>query len=155
VRAHTRFDHIYAAVEGQSLIGTAVWRPPNAAVDGVREQLRGLITRWQLLALSPRVGKMLLQGFVNLEATHPKAPHWYLFFIGINSRWRGRGIGARLMVPVLEAADAAKMPCYLETPFPQTLPFYQKLGYEVIGEPRPFTGGPQLWAMTRKPRPEG
>ena len=154
VRTHMRFNHVYAALEGHALIGTAVWRPPHAAVTGFRAQLPGLLTRWRLLALSPRVGTMLLRGFANLEATHPDAPHWYLFFIGIDSRWRGQGIGAQLMAPVLQAADAGKMPCYLETPFPQTLPFYRELGYEVTSEPRPFTGAPQLWAMMRKPRRE-
>ncbi len=95
---------------------------------------------------------MLLQGFAKLETTHPDTPHWYLFFIGMDAERRGHGIGARLMTPVLQAADDGGMPCYLETPFPQTLPFYRKLGYDVIGEPTPFTGAPQLWAMKRKPR---
>lgn len=152
VRTHMRFNHVYAAFDGQALIGAAVWRPSSAAASGIQVQLRGLITRWRLFALSPRVGKMLLQGFANLEATHPDAPHWYLFFIGTDSRRRGQGIGAQLMAPVLQAADASNTPCYLETPFPQTLPFYRKLGYEVTSEPRPFTGAPQLWAMVRMPR---
>jgi ribosomal protein S18 acetylase RimI-like enzyme len=89
-----------------------------------------------------------------LEETHPYQPHWYLFFIGVDADLRGRNIGALLMAPVLEAADAASLTCYLETPFPQTLPFYRRLGYEVTGEPRPFSGAPQLWAMIRKPRPQ-
>jgi hypothetical protein len=56
------------------------------------------------------------------------------------------------MAPVFEAADAARTLCYLETPFPQTLSFYRKLGYEISSEPRPFPGAPQLWAMTRRPK---
>ena len=93
-----------------------------------------------------------MEGFARLEETHPHHPHWYLFFIALESNQRGRNIGAKLMAPVLQSADAAMLPCYLETPFPQTLPFYRKLGFEVTGEPRPFNGAPQLWAMTRKPR---
>jgi ribosomal protein S18 acetylase RimI-like enzyme len=153
VAAHLRFNHVYGAFDGEALIGAAVWLPPDALVTGLRAQLRGLIMRYRLLALSPRAGKMLLQGFAKLETTHPNIPHWYLFFIGIDSERRGRGIGTRLMAPVLQAADASGMPCYLETPFPQTLSFYRKLGYEVVGEPRPFTGAPQLWAMKREPTP--
>jgi uncharacterized protein YcbX len=79
-------------------------------------------------------------------------PAWYAQ-LGpdiIDSGLRGRNIGAQLMAPVLKAADAAMLPCYLETPFSQTLPFYRKLGYEATSEPRPFTGAPQLWATTRK-----
>ena len=152
VRAHMRFNHVYGGFDGERLIGAAVWRPPNAIVVGLGARLRALITRYRVLALSPHLGTMLLEGFARLEETHPAKPHWYLFFIGIDSNLRGHNIGARLMAPVLKAADVALEPCYLETPFPKTLPFYRKLGYEVTGEPRPFAGAPQLWAMTRKPR---
>lgn len=154
IRAHMPFHHVYAAMEGDRLVGAAVWRPPNARINGIRERLRGLVMRFRLISLSPHVARKLLRGFAALEATHPKIPHWYLFFIGVESEQRGRGIGARLMAPVLRAADAAHTPCYLETPFPQTLPFYRKLGYEVTGEPQPFPGASHLWAMTRSPRPE-
>jgi GNAT superfamily N-acetyltransferase len=152
VRAHTRLGHVYAVFDRERLIGTAVWRPPNVHATGLWAHLRGLIMRCRLLALSPRAGLKLLRGFAELEATHPDFPHWYLFFIGVESRQRGRGIGARLMAPVLGVADTTGMPCYLETPFPQTLPFYRALGYEITSEPRPFAGAPQLWAMTRTPR---
>jgi ribosomal protein S18 acetylase RimI-like enzyme len=154
IRAHMPFHHVYAAMERDRLVGAAVWRPPNAKVDGIRDRLRGLVTRSRLIALSPRVATKLLRGFAALEATHPRIPHWYLFFVGVDPEQRGRGVGAQLMAPVLRAADAAHVLCYLETPFPQTLPFYRKLGYEVSGEPQPFPGAPHLWAMTRSPRAE-
>lgn len=151
VRAHMQFNRVHAAFDGEELVGVAVWRPPGAAVTGLLAQIRGLITRYRLLALSPSIGKMLLQGFAKLETTHPRTPHWYLFFIGIDAGRRGHGLGAALMTPVLQAADSDGMPCYLETPFLKTLPFYCKLGYEVVGEPRPFADAPQLWAMKREP----
>jgi GNAT superfamily N-acetyltransferase len=152
VRAHMRFAHVYAAFDRGRLIGTAVWRPPDIHVTGLWAHLREVLTRYRLLALSPRVAQKLLRGFAALEATHPNFPHWYLFFIGVESRQRGRGIGARLMAPVLRVADTTGVPCYLETLFPQTLPFYRALGYEITSEPRPFSGAPQLWAMTRTSR---
>jgi ribosomal protein S18 acetylase RimI-like enzyme len=154
VRAHIQFKQVYGAFDEKRLIGAAVWRPPNAVATGIRARLRGLIARHRLLRLSPRIGAMLMEGFARLEETHPHTPHWYLFFIGVESGMRGRNIGERLMAPALQVADAAMLPCYLETPFPQTLPFYRKLGFEVTGEPRPFTGAPQPWAMVRKPRPQ-
>ena len=141
-------------MHGERLVGAAVWRPPHAITDTWRDRLRAFITRRRLLALARDVADKLLQGFARLEEAHPFYPHWYLFFVGLDSVVRGRNIGTRLMAPVLEAADAAALPCYLETPFLQTLPFYRKLGYEVTAEPRPFPGAPQLWAMIRKPRPQ-
>ncbi len=83
VRAHMHFNHVYAAFDGEALIGAAVWRPPYAAVSSLSARLRELITRYRLLALSPRVGKRLLQGFARLETTHPDAPHWYLFSLAL------------------------------------------------------------------------
>jgi ribosomal protein S18 acetylase RimI-like enzyme len=151
IRAHMRFAHVYAAMDGDRLIGTAVWRPPDAGADTWRDRLRAFISRRRLAALAPDVARKLLLGFATLEKTHPAIPHWYLFFIGLDPASRGRSIGAALMAPVLKAADAANTFCYLETPFPQAIAFYRKLGYEVSGEPRPFPGAPQLWAMTRRP----
>jgi hypothetical protein len=63
VRAHMRFNHVYAAFDGEELLGAAVWRPPGAAVTSLLSLIRGLITPFRLLAISPRIGKMLLQGF--------------------------------------------------------------------------------------------
>jgi GNAT superfamily N-acetyltransferase len=154
VRAHMQFGHVYAAMDGDRLIGTAVWRPPNTTANTWRDRWRAFAARRRLMALSPAVGGKLLEGFAALERTHPIAPHWYLFFIGLDAAARGRGIGARLMAPVIEAADAANTLCYLETPFPQTIAFYRQLGYEVSSEPRPFPGASQLWAMSRRPRSE-
>jgi len=151
IHAHMRFRHVYAVMDGDRLVGAAVWRPPSAKADTWRDQLRALITHCRLMAQSPRIAGKLLHGFATLEQTHPGIPHWYLFFIGLDPALRGRGIGARLMAPVLKIADAEQSLCYLETPFQQTIAFYRKLGYEVSGEPRPFPGAPQLWAMTRQP----
>ena len=152
IRAHMRFAHVYAAFDRGRLIGTAVWRPPGNHATGLWTHLRGALTRYRLLALSPRVARKLLRGFAALETTHPNCPHWYLFFVGVEAGQRGRGIGAQLMAPVLQVADLTGVPCYLETPFQQTLPFYRALGYEITSEPKPFAGAPQLWAMGRTPR---
>ena len=146
------FAQVYAAFDRGRLIGTAVWRPPDVHVTGLWAHLRGVLTHYRLLALSPRAVQKLLRGFAELEATHPNFPHWYLFFVGVEAGQRGRGIGARLMAPVLRVADLTGVPCYLETPFQQTLPFYRALGYEITSEPKPFAGAPQLWAMGRTPR---
>jgi GNAT superfamily N-acetyltransferase len=155
IRAHMRFSHVYAAMQEDRIVGAAVWRTPDATANTLRDRLREFVTHRRLAAISRGAASGLSRGFASLEAAHPNVPHWYLFFIGLNSKLRGLGLGARLMAPVLAAADAANSICYLETPFSQTLPFYRDLGYEVSGEPRAFAGAPQLWAMTRRPKPKG
>ena len=65
---------------------------------------------------------------------------------------QSRGIGARLLAPVHERADAERVPCYLETPFARTHPFYERLGYRVQEELKPLaTTDAPLWTMLREP----
>ena len=92
-----------------------------------------------------------MTGFGQLEAGHPADPHWYLFFVGVDPSCQGQRIGEQLLVPVLRAADAANTLCYLETPFPRTHAFYQRLGFEIRTEGHPFAGAPTLWTMLRSP----
>lgn len=153
VRTHFRFGQIYAATQGSEIVGASVWRPPNAMADTLRDQLRNAFMRFRLMARSPKATNKLMRGFRALEATHPGGPYWYLFFIGIDSRFRGRGVGTQLMAPVLKIADATRCLCYLETPFSNTHAFYRGLGYEISSELLPFPGATQLWAMTRRPSP--
>ena len=96
------------------------------------------------------------QGFAALEHVHPCAPHWYLAFVGIEPAIQSRGIGRALLAPVLEKADRTNTLCYLETPFPRTHAFYERLGFTRNGEHRPFVGAPQgVEAFLREPLTRG
>ena len=58
---------------------------------------------------------------------------WYLSIVGILPAYQNQGLGAALIRPVLELADAAAVPTFLETFTPRNEPFYQRLGYRVAG----------------------
>ena len=151
VQASLPFGHVYAATSGGQLLGVAVWKPPDAGGDSLRtrinSQLRGLVVR----ALFPRAARELFRGFANIGSLHPSVPHWYLMFVGIEPGWQGRGLGSRLLMPVLQRADATATLCYLETPFRGTHDFYRRLGFDIASESYPFPGAPPLWTMIRKP----
>jgi len=83
---------------------------------------------------------------------HPAAPHLYLFTIGTRSASRGKGLGKRLMAPMLDAADRAGLPCYLENSNPANTGFYRSCGFEHVKFFEPGPGGPPLEAMWREPR---
>ncbi len=155
VRAHLRFGHVYAAFVGNRVAGVAVWRPPGAGDETLRDRARALSTRMFVHSLFPRTAGELFRGFETTITLHPHAPHWYLFFMGVDINLQGRGIGSRLVTPVLELADRTRTLCYLETPFPRTHAFYQRLGFEITTESHPFRGAPVLWTMTRLPRHDG
>jgi ribosomal protein S18 acetylase RimI-like enzyme len=101
--------------------------------------------------LFPRASSRLLDGFAVLAEHHPQLPHWYLAFVGIEPSAQGRGAGGALLRPVLARADEDRTTCYLETPFPATLTFYRRLGFEVTAELKPVAGAPPVWTMTRSP----
>jgi GNAT superfamily N-acetyltransferase len=103
--------------------------------------------------LFPDRSRKLFGGFSATVSLHPKVPHWYLAFVGVEPRQQAKGVGRQLLAPVLELADHHGAVCYLETPFPGTLDFYRRLGFVLEIEARPFENAPPIWTMTRQPSP--
>jgi GNAT superfamily N-acetyltransferase len=58
---------------------------------------------------------------------------WYLSIVGVAPSAQGQGIGARLLESTLAEADAAGVPCYLETFDNRNPRFYQRLGFSAVG----------------------
>jgi ribosomal protein S18 acetylase RimI-like enzyme len=83
---------------------------------------------------------------------HPSTPHLYLFTIGTRKAARGKGLGKRLLAPVLAAADRDGLPCYLENSNPANMGFYRAHGFERMKVFAAGPGGPPLEAMWREPR---
>jgi ribosomal protein S18 acetylase RimI-like enzyme len=44
--------------------------------------------------------------------------HWYLMVMGVAPEACGQGLGRALLEPIMNRADAAGLPCYLETAQP-------------------------------------
>ena len=137
------FGHVYDAQINGRLVGAAAWLPPDAVGpdDGAKRRARRY--QQQVQRLFPSSSRDLYAGFSALEDFHPREPHWYLAFVGIAPSWQSRGMGRALLQPVMDLADAANRSCYLETPFPRTHPFYERLGFTRRAEHSPFPGAPQ------------
>jgi ribosomal protein S18 acetylase RimI-like enzyme len=54
---------------------------------------------------------------------------WYLFIAGISPHLQRRRLGEKLLRPTLMEADTARVTCYLETFNPDSIPFYNKMGF--------------------------
>ena len=152
VQTHLRFGHVYAAVVRGEIVGVAVWRPPNAK-ENHKDKINGTSVRKRVRILFPETSEEMFFGFEAARRLHPSVPHWYLFFVGVEPASQGLGIGSKLLSPVLRLADETGTLCYLETPFPRTIPFYENLGFGIPTKSNPFRGAPMLWTMTRKPTP--
>ena len=133
--------------------GQAVWIAPGHSVgvaSGVRAGALGFPRRfglgafWRLKTLSDTIDAL------RREAAPPG--HWYLLLLGVEPAAQGRGLGARLMAPMLEEADRTGRACYLETSTASNLPFYRTHGFEVVGERR-VPRGHLYWGMARPPQP--
>ena len=82
---------------------------------------------------------------------HPQTPHWYLPFVGVEPMQQCRGLGARLLGPILERCNHERLPAYLESTNPRNVPFYESLGFRGIGMIQSGTS-PKIVPMLREPQ---
>jgi len=144
--------HLYAAHSDGQLIGAAAWLPPDAAEPDADARRAAARQRGIVRMMFPRASQRLFDGFAAMEHFHPSEPHWYLAFVGIEPVVQSRGVGGVLLSPVLTIADHTKTLCYLETPFPRTHAFYERLGFVRHAEHNPWAGAPQgAVTFLRKP----
>jgi ribosomal protein S18 acetylase RimI-like enzyme len=138
------FEHGTAYVSAD-FRGAALWLPPGVEPDG-----ETLETMFRDTAKREHLDD-LLATFEKMEQSHPREPHWYLPQIGVDPNAQGQGIGAALMRHALTRCDQDQAMAYLEASKPQNIPFYQRYGFETIGEIQ-IGAAPVVTPMLRKPR---
>jgi ribosomal protein S18 acetylase RimI-like enzyme len=136
------------ALVNQDYSAVALWLAPGAAPD---EQA---LAKWiEECVASER--KSDLAGVIDqMAGYHPDEPHWYLPFIGVDPARQGRGLGSALLQPVLAECDATHLPAYLESSNPRNQPFYERHGFQAVGEIR-VGECPPVVPMLRRPNPPG
>lgn len=83
-----------------------------------------------------------------MRAGHVAHPHMYLWFLGVDPAQRGRGVGRAMLAELHEHAAALGVPTFLETATRDNVGFYERDGYEVVGEIA-MPSGPTMWGMER------
>ena len=135
----------------EPLRAVAVWMLARACFRfTLAGEVRSGFARLPLLAGTWVTWRLQEQAWRNevLHHRHVGEPHLYLVQLGVAPEHQGRGLGAALLRPSLQAADAQGLPCYLETYREANLKFYQRLGFRVM-ECDAHT--PAIWAMRREP----
>jgi GNAT superfamily N-acetyltransferase len=123
----------------------ALWLPPGAEPDG--DSLVATLTDTVARDQHDVVFAVLAQ----MEESHPTYPHWYLPWLGVDPAVQGRGLGTQVLRPGLAVVDQSHLPAYLETPNPRTIPFYERLGFEVTGQAQAGSC-PPITCMLRQAR---
>jgi len=136
VFAHYAFRRGLAIASSPAMESVGLWIAPGQPALGLWELLRCRVIG---LAMSAGFGgaRRLLDFTDFAGEIHNgcvPGPHWYLVALGTLPERRNRGLGRRLVEPVLEAAEREGLPCYLETNSEANVPFYEALGFEVVEE---------------------
>jgi ribosomal protein S18 acetylase RimI-like enzyme len=148
VRYCSRYGEVYTT---PTLEGLACWLPPGI------EPTIGRMVRIGIRVSPLDFGWAAFRRYLDLAAytdiVHKRSVpkrHWYLWALGVDPPHQGQGIGGKLLQPVLEQADTAGLPCYLETENERNLPFYQRYGFKVVSNGEVPRRGLRVWAMVRK-----
>lgn len=79
----------------------------------------------------------------------PETDHWHLGPVGVERHLQRRGVGTALLSDCCRRLDAMSSSAYLETDKPGNVAFYERFGFQVVGD-GPVLGVPN-WFMVRTP----
>lgn len=151
LRYGLQFGEVWTSGGGAN--GAAVWLGPDAwEVTPERAASAGLD---QLPAI---LGEDAAHRFFStlgaIDPYHQRdvpRDHWYVMVVGVAPEAQGRGLGRALLQPVMDRAEAAGQPCYLETAQPNNVPFYTRLGFQQLVDTVEPESGLRLWTFRRDP----
>jgi ribosomal protein S18 acetylase RimI-like enzyme len=86
-----------------------------------------------------------------MEKAHPREQHFYLFFMAVDPRFQGKGLGSAILEATLRHIDQAGMPAYLENSNPRNARLYERAGFVARNNISP-KGAPPLIPMWRTAR---
>lgn len=143
---------VYVAVADHRIVGTAAWLPPGAFPPrGPRRLLLSLPYLVRLLWLAPKSMRAFMAFSMTAARQQRGQRFWFLAGLGVAPGMQRAGIGARLLRPVLDRADAIGTACALNTQNEANLAYYRRFGFEPMGERWRAGDGPPSWTMRRPP----
>jgi hypothetical protein len=69
-----------------------------------------------------------------IKSNYPKAPIYYLWFLGVNTSDQNNGIGSKLLKEIIKDSQRQHKPIYLETSTIKNIPWYEKFGFSIYNE---------------------
>jgi GNAT superfamily N-acetyltransferase len=140
------YRQLWIAADGS---GAAVWARPGRWRVPFSRTMRA--SRHMAGVFGKRL-PLALWSQLRFERRHPRTPHWYLNYLGVEPRRQGRGIGAALLAPVLGQCDREATPAHLEASTERNRALYERHGFTLTGSFDMPGGGPPLREMWRDPQ---
>ena len=149
VRLGVSYGEVYAT--SPNLEGAAVWLPPDNRLTLWR------VIRNGVFSLCIRMGRKYIlralpaQHFIfSVHKHHTPFRHWYLWVIGVDPVFQGKGYASMLMKSMLARIDQEHLPCYVDTQNENNVTIYQHYGFKIVEEVIIPNTGVGLWAMLRE-----
>jgi ribosomal protein S18 acetylase RimI-like enzyme len=114
-----------------SVLGVLGVAAPGRCQADARQKMRLTLG---LLPLGPPSLSRSLRWVGTWAKQDPKERHWHLGPVAVDAHLQGLGIGSKLMRVFCAQMDAAGEDAYLETDKPENVRFYERFGFEVVGE---------------------
>lgn len=139
------------------LSGVALWYPMNLTKDkklaAAEKEYERKYQQFCLKLLEDRgLGPTYLKIIRLCDRAIPKAPSWYLGSLGVERESQGKGIGSRLLAPMLQRCDKQGLTAYLDSSNPRNISFYERLGFRKHHKPVSIKGSPLMTPMFRPPQ---
>ncbi len=136
----------------EELNACAAWVPPGtfSETPSILDYLKMLpeILNWT------GIGRLLR--YIEVDRVDfskmPKAPHFYLVFLGVHPDHQGKGLGSKLLDHTLSHIDELNASAYLESSKATNIPLYESHGFKVIDKFSFRDEGPTEWFMWRDPK---
>lgn len=152
VRDAVPFGSVLSAWTGDRVDAVAVWLPPERFPWTRIRKLQATPAFLRIMVAAPRAFAPFARFGTGVEAAHRDGPHWYLVVMSVRPERQRQGLGKALVKPILERADRDGVVCRLETADPNNIPFYTRLGFDVVDTAfSPIPGGPTLTTFRRSP----
>jgi ribosomal protein S18 acetylase RimI-like enzyme len=138
------------AVRDGVLLGVTGVAPVGTCQASPVQRLRLLPS---VVALGPRTAARVGKWISRWVKRDLDEPHVHLGPLAVDAHLQRQGVGSLILEEHCRRLDAAGEVGYLETDKAENVRFYERFGFEVIGE-EPVIGV-QSWYMRRRPRAAG
>ena len=143
-----------AYVTTQQPGGCAIWLKPGATDISTDKLMKAGFAMAPIKLGFSAIERFnrIVQHFGQIRKSTTRELHWYLMMIGVDPVKQRQGLAGHLLQPVLAQADAAKLPCLLETAAENSLPCFNKHGFEILNESLLPDTQLRVWTLLRRPR---